>query len=209
MEGKPDERELRKIKLINDCRTSAFHEFGTGFIFEKRASKYRRLLKSLKIMGIIVPVSVGATASGYGFDSQVLKYMIIISVPVSIIQLVISVIAVASNWDEELDYSFESSRHHSELYAKYKKLADYPPSSLDDFERQRALIDTESQQRSNSDKKHPINEWENRLGMRYSLREYQKACAGCTETPVSMNSTNCDVCGNFDKSINYKFFYHE
>jgi rRNA maturation endonuclease Nob1 len=46
-----------------------------------------------------------------------------------------------------------------------------------------------------------VKDWELRMGMRYALREFQKECVGCSETPTSMEKSNCNVCGKFKDTL--------
>ena len=81
------ETEEEKInKLRQYCWDNSLQTFGTSYIFSKRAYHFERLISSLKIFGIIVPIAVGATAIGYGFNSDILKYSIAISIPLTIIE---------------------------------------------------------------------------------------------------------------------------
>ena len=42
-----------------------------------------------------------------------------------------------------------------------------------------------------------VTDKEKRIGMRFGLRELSRKCVGCNEIPLSMNTSNCDICGNF------------
>lgn len=81
--------ELRK-----DCWNNALHVFGTAYIFRGKAEKYKKLTSKLKFFGIAVPLTVGASATGFGIDSPILKWIVIIAAPLMIIQLVMSLSAV-------------------------------------------------------------------------------------------------------------------
>src|SRR5690606_29624111 len=90
-----EEENLRK-----EAWDKAIHSFGKSYIFGKRAVFYNRWIRFLTILGIIVPVTIGATASGYGFDSEILKQTISISIPLTIFQLIISVFSIVNSWSE-------------------------------------------------------------------------------------------------------------
>lgn len=193
--------EQKTTKLRQDCWDNSLQSFGKSYIFSKRADHFGHLISSLKVFGIIVPVAVGATASGYGFNSEILKYTIAISIPLSIIQLIISVFAVVNKWDDNLSYSFESVIDHNVLSDEFKKLGKLPPEDFITFSHEFEILETRLKSRIGQDSKFNIKERELRMGMRYALREFQRPCVGCKIVPLSMESTSCDVCGKFK----YKF----
>ncbi|MDR3625278.1 MAG: hypothetical protein P4L45_00510, partial [Ignavibacteriaceae bacterium] len=59
------------------------------------------------------------------------------------------------------------------------------------------LLKIENDFRIDRDNQQYITEKEKRMGMRAGLRQFKRACAACKQVPVSLKSTNCDVCGNF------------
>lgn len=187
----------KEKKLRQTAWDNSLHTFGKGFIFDKRAQKYAAYVNLLKVFGIITPVAVGATAMGYGFDSNILKYVITIAIPLSIIQLLFSVFAIVFKWDQELAYSFEASQDYNNLSNSFKKLANIPQDNIENLEKSIDLLEERYLARSQQDAKHSVKEWELRKGMRFSLREFQRECVGCKTIPLSMKSTDCDVCGKF------------
>ena len=148
---------------------------------------------------------LGATASGYGFDSEILKLLINVAIPVSIFQLVFSVLAVIYKWDEELGYSYEASKDHNYLSQEFKSLANIPADNETELKRRFDILVTKLQSREEQDSKHNIMEWENRMGMRFALRQFKRECVGCKTTPISMESTDCDICGKY-KNLTTKIF---
>lgn len=198
--------EQRFDKLRTTCWNNAILSFGMAYIFDKKARRHGFNTNMLKVFGIVVPVTVGATALGYGYDSNALKAVIALAIPLSIFQLIFSVFAVVHKWDDELAYDYEASQDLSTLSDSFKKLGNLPPDSFKELDERFEVLNTRLKARTQQNSKHNIKEWELRMGMRYSLREFQRKCVGCGEIPVSMNSTSCDVCGKFDKSIKYKLF---
>lgn len=196
----------RYDKLRKACWDKATHAFALSYIFDKKAQRHSFYTNLLKIFGIVVPVTVGATASGYGLDSVILKSAITIAIPLTILQLIFSVLAVVKKWDDELAYSYEASQDLSLLSDEFKKLGSLPPPDFLELNTAYDLLNTRYKARSQQNSKHNIKEWEGRLGMRYALREFQRKCVGCQEVPLSLKSTDCDVCGKYDSSIYYKFF---
>lgn len=184
--------ELRK-----DCWDFALHAFGTAYIFRNRAVKYQKRTSLLKFFGIAVPLAVGATATGYGIHSEFLQLVLVIAAPLITVQLIISTIAVVYKWDEELAYSFESSSENSQISLRYEDLAKYPPSTTGELAKEMEVLKTMQSGRDNQDNKHKFTEKEERMGMRYALRNYKRACVGCGKVPTSMDPAECNICGNF------------
>ncbi|WP_272150711.1 mobilome CxxCx(11)CxxC protein [Tenacibaculum aiptasiae] len=187
--------KIEKIKL--DSSDKSFHSFGYGYIFQKRIEWYLRYINALKFFGIIVPLIIGAIALGYGANSNILIYAIIIGTPFIILQLVISTLSIVYKWDDELAYSFEASNDYNYLYDEFRKLFNYPTQSSTNLENKFDILITKMNSREQQNSKHKITEKELRTGMRYSLREHKKECSGCKKIPTDMTSTKCGVCGNF------------
>ncbi len=85
-------------------------------------------------------------------------------------------------------------------------MGNLPPDNFKELDEKFEILNTRLKARTQQNSKHKLKEWELRMGMRYALREFQRKCVCCEEIPVAMISTNCDVCGKFDKSLNYKLF---
>lgn len=193
--------EDKFTKLRQEAWENSFHTFGKGFIFDKRAEHFSKYVNLLKVFGIVTPVSVGATAMGYGIDSEILKSIINIAVPLLIIQLIFSVLAVIFKWDDELAYSYEASQDYNNLSSSFEKLGNIPPDNVEMFEKNIEILEARYLSRSAQDAKHSIKEWELRKGMRYALRQFKRECVGCKLIPLSMDSTDCDVCGKFESEL--------
>ncbi|HUX59547.1 MAG TPA: mobilome CxxCx(11)CxxC protein [Bacteroidales bacterium] len=183
--------ELRK-----ECWNNALNAFGTAYIFRKKAEKYKKLTSRLKFFGIAVPLTVGATAIGYGFNSEILKMSVILALPLTIIQLIVSLNAIINQWDNELSYSYESASENLVIALGYETIAKNPPKKSDLIVEMQVLK-TKQESRDMQDDKHSISERDERMGMRYALRNYQRPCAGCGIVPESMIATECNICGNF------------
>lgn len=186
----------------------AIQSFGKSYIFSQRTVFYNNWIRFLTILGIIVPVFIGATASGYGIDSDILKWTINISIPLTILQLVISVFSIVNRWSENLSYSIEATNDYANLSEEFKKLGKNPPSDLKLLEHKIDILNTKYNLRNDQDSKFQIKELERRKGMRYALREFQRTCIGCKEVPLSLESTDCEVCGNYEKSLINKLLFN-
>lgn len=193
--------EQKILRLKTKCFDNSFHSFGKAYLFEKRAQHYNKLINWLTVLGIIVPVSIGATASGYGLNNEFLKNIISISIPVSIIQLLISISSVVYKWSDQLSYANETVQEHYFLSERFKKLGEFAPNNYTLFDHEFEILNTRLKSRIEQDSKHGVKEWELRMGMRFSLREFQRECVGCKITPLSMEYSECTVCGKFNNNL--------
>jgi mobilome CxxCx(11)CxxC protein len=183
--------------LRMQCWDSAIHDFGTGYIFECRARSLRTKLRLLSFLGIIVPVFIGGIVMTYGTHFPYIDFILTIGGIFGIIQLVTSIGALVSKWDDTYAYSQESTSANYDLANRYKVLAQSPPTRLDEFRTRLEFLNAENQRRSDADYKQSITEQEKRKGLRASLRNFQRECTACHKVPTSMKPTDCDVCGNF------------
>ena len=190
-----DKEKIDKIKT--DSSDTAFHTFGYSYIFTKRIKWYLRYINALKFFGIIVPLTVGALAIGYEFKHDILVVAISIAIPATILQLILSTLSIVYKWDDELAYAFEANQDYNHLYDDYTKLYKFSPSNIIELEKLFEVLNTKHKSREVQDSKHDISDKERRIGMRYSLREHKKECAGCNLVPTTMQATKCGVCGNF------------
>lgn len=188
--------------LRKECHDLAFQSFGYADLFDNRSARFGSWLSSLKVFGIVTPSLAGAYVIGYGF-TPALKFLIYAAGIISIIQFIFSIFAVIYKWDDELAYALEASPDYNKLHSKFKKLGQIPPNDIEKFKQEFDLLNTEYNLRNQQDAKHNISEWERRRGMRSALREYRRDCDGCKIRPLSMDSTDCDVCGKF--TIKYKY----
>ena len=182
--------------LLEDCWESRFHCFGYAYLFQRRSRKFSKWVNWLKVFGLLTPALVGSVALATDLE-QILPTIKFLATIILIIQFLFSVWAVIFKWDEELSYSFEAAQAHSSLSDRFEKLAKVPPIDINEFKLKFETISTEYRLRSEQDYKHGLKEWELRRGMRSALRQYKKTCIACKITPVSLRSSDCDVCGNF------------
>lgn len=185
------------------CHDKAFHCYGFSYIFKTRANRLRSRVNLLKAFGVIVPATIGTIALGYGVSNWLMNTAIVIAIPVTMIQFIISICAIIYKWDEELSYCYESIPAHNNLYSRFKKLGTLPPRALKELETEFEKLELELMFRENQDDQHHIQNWETRMGMKWSLREHQHKCVECGVQPFSTKSTDCHVCGN------YSFFKYQ
>lgn len=195
MSTKPEQSDYQKIRL--ECKEKSFHALATTYIFREKVKKYSKFTSSLKFLGIGVPIAVGATAFGYGFNSDILKWALIFTTPLAIAQAIISGLAIVKKWDDELSYSYESASANASISEQYDKLAKRPPENEEELKIEYEKINILCKSRDEQDDKHNITDKEERKGMRFALRQTNNKCIKCGEIPTSMKPTKCEVCGNF------------
>ena len=185
-------------KIRSKCWDNALSCFGFNYIFNQRINKYSNYNKRLKFYALVFPALIGLIAFGYKTDHpKILDISIAIAIPLTILQFVFSILAITRELDNELGYSNEASQHYNYLSDRFKNLGETPPSDCIELNHKYELLNTEYNGRSQQDSKHTVKEKEKRKGMRCALREFQRECVGCKKTPLSMESTKCDVCGKF------------
>jgi mobilome CxxCx(11)CxxC protein len=176
-----------------DMSFRKLNEYGFSIVFEKRSHWYSTLTRLLKVFGILVPASIGTLALSYEYSS--LRPIIGIAIPITIILFVISIFAILYDWDGELSYSYESYQSHIHIFNRLKNLlnGEIDDNAVNEYN----ILQAEIIARVHQDSKHAIKDWELRRGMRYALREHRWECEGCKKKPLSVESTNCDVCGKY------------
>lgn len=192
----PTNEDLHQ-KLKTECYDKSLHAFAFNFLFDKRAQKYSVRIRLLNVVGLLVPALIGVTAINYKDSNDLLKDIIPIAGIVMTIQFGVSIWSVLFDWANGLSYSYEASQDYNSFWVRYKKLSQYPPTDFEKFKTHADLLNTEVLKRNQQDSKYNIKDWELRRGHRAALREYQMECSGCKTKPLSLKSTECDVCGNF------------
>lgn len=191
------ENQNNTDKILQDCWDDALHSFGTSYIYSIKGRKIGRLLKTVNFLGIIVPLLIGGIAASYNLSPSSLNTLLIIAAPFSILQLLLSALSLSYKWDDKYSYLLESTNDNSQISNDYRNLAKYPPTRFIDLKSKKELIDIKYNIRGNNDGKYGLTNREKREAMRYSLRNFQRSCAGCNIVPTDMIPTDCGVCGNF------------
>lgn len=186
------EEEIRK-----ECWDKSLYALGTSYVFQLKTKFYKVWIRIITILGLVVPLLLGATAAAYGQNSNILGIALGIAAPLTIFQIVLSGISLAAKWDDLLAYSLESQSENRKLSEEYETLAKYPPATIEELEKKFAIIQTKDEARIRQDEKISFSAKENRKGMRYALWIRKKECATCKTIPSSMNATKCETCGNF------------
>jgi mobilome CxxCx(11)CxxC protein len=148
-------------------------------------------------MGIIVPALIGGVVIGFGTDSAYLPVLLWLAALAGVIQLFFSVWAVVNKWDDKLEYSLESVAENFELSSTFKQLGTLAPEPPADLQIRFVAAQAKDDARRAADDKKGLTEKELRYGHRAGLRQFQRKCEKCATVPVSMDSTDCPVCGGF------------
>lgn len=181
-------------QIIQDCRGKEFHAYGTIRIFERRARRLQSLRTWITFLGIVTPVIVGGMVLAFGVNATLLPYFLTAAGIIGLVQLILSTWSIVARWDEKYEYAIDSSRHNTELYNKFKSLADQNPPGIEGFYKS-ALQENES--REFKDIGQNVTDKEKRFANRESLKYYQKPCHICGNVPKTSKPTKCDGCGNF------------
>lgn len=184
-------------KKRQDCWNGAFHTFGYGYIFGLKSKSLRRILKFNTFLGIIIPVLVGGMVTTYGLNFEFLKIILIVAGPLALVQLFLSVWIISYNLEDKYSFFIESSTENYNISQEFEELGKYPPERLSSLNHEIEKIEIKKKNRSVSDSKYLLSDKEKRKGMRYSLRNFKRKCAGCDIIPIDMKSSNCGICGKF------------
>jgi mobilome CxxCx(11)CxxC protein len=180
------------------CWNQRVECFGTAWIFERRAALLRKELLALSYASLILPVLVGGIGLTYG-AAAIPTWLIFGAGAVGLVLLVISAAATVYSWVDALMYATEATTSHLRLSRAYENLAHWPPDDLRDFQHRVELLDAEYQTREDQDARRDVSPAEQRAGMRWALRQFQKECSGCDSAPIDMTPGDCPVCGRYRK----------
>lgn len=184
-------------RMKGDCFNGALHAFGTAFIYSERSIKIGRWLKINNFLGIALPGLFWTLATLYNLTPINLNYILIIGSPLTIASAVISYLSITQEWGNSYSYYLESVNDNNRISKEYNEIAKYTPTKIEEFRFRKELIDLKNDNRNSGDLKYPLTSRENRKGMKYSLRNFQRSCRGCKQIPIDMESTECGVCGKF------------
>lgn len=200
MESDGQRSEAKSDSITAECWTKYIYTFGTAWIFRQRARKYRRRLQILNFLGIAVPLTVGATLLAFGLERPLLNTILFIAAGFfGIAQVLLSLWSLAAKWDDLHAYATESASDNSRLANRYRMLASNPPTDLEELKTRFGHLETENETRDALDQKQAPNHDEMNAGHRAGLRQLSKECDGCGVAPMSMEPSECNVCGNFRK----------
>ena len=190
-------RDAQSDIICKNCWNKAVECFGTSKIFQARARWYRRWLNIVSYLGVGVPALVGIAILTWGQEAFDLPGFIFLASALGVVQVMVSVVSLVKSWPEELEYANESSYANMKLADDFKVLAEQAASPPTDLKARADQLLAADQARMQQDSKKHVSEKELRFGHRHGLRQFRRACAGCGEVPTDLNSTKCNVCGDF------------
>lgn len=173
---------------------AALNAHGTAWIFEERGKRFGTRLRVLACLGLVVPAVTGALIGAFGTKFWGLGVVLTIGGLATVFQVAWSVWALVSRWDTTHAYAWESQVDNTRLANRFKELAEDPPAEPEFSVRMRVLK-AENEAREAQDNRQEITLAEKCVGMRAGLRQFKRACAACKEVPVTMEPTDCPVCG--------------
>lgn len=182
---------------MKECWNEVILNYGTGYIFEQRANRYRKGLRLVTYVSIAIPAIVGAFYLAFSSKQEWLSYLYNLAGILGTIQIAISVWSLVGKWEDNYSYSLEASTVNYDLAKRFERLAKRPPSDSNDLKRAFENLMIENDLRSDQDVKQGVPQKELRQGMRAALFKYKKPCATCEQVPTSMTATNCETCGDF------------
>jgi mobilome CxxCx(11)CxxC protein len=187
----------KEEQIRQECWEKSHNAIGTSYVFTQKAKKYKTIIRVITILGLVVPLLIGATVIAYGKNSNALNIALFITTPIACIQIVLSGISLGLKWDDLLAYSLESQTDNRIIFDDYQKLAKYSAINIYELEKEFEVIKAKDNARTTQDEKVTFTAKDNRKGMRYGLYILKKECATCKNIPQSMTPTKCDTCGNF------------
>lgn len=181
------------------CWNNAVDAFGTSYVFQQRAHKLKTRLQWVNYVGVGVPLIVGSLVLSFG-QFSLLPVAITVASIIGIIQVAVNLWSIIGQWVEEHSYAVSSAAANDSLSVRYRELGENPPPELDGLRQRYEQLQVEDTMRRNQDLQHDIKGFEQRMGMRAALRQFQRKCAACKQVPTSMKPSDCGVCGNFKYS---------
>lgn len=183
---------------VQTCWHRSFYAFATAYAFSRRTSLYRRLLNFISALGVATPAILGTLVISFGTKLPHIALLVVICTIVGLAQFVLSMISVIYGWPAALESSMNSTIENNAISDKFQLLAkmasDKPPPDFD--ARYRELMMLDDQQRK-VDARIGLSDSELRRGHRAALRNFQWPCTACMTVPVSMDPSNCGICGDF------------
>lgn len=184
-----------KTKIRQDCWDFALDCAAYYYIYTKKLKSIGVLLRISKVLGIIIPVLLGGTLASYGQNSSIITLAITITTPIALLQLCLSTYLTVIGMDEKFAEYNSMAASYSIIEGDFKMLAKYPLDNFDEYTKKFEIL--LEREKGISGANIDVTDKEKRMGMRFGLREYSRHCVGCKTVPLSMKSTNCDICGNF------------
>jgi mobilome CxxCx(11)CxxC protein len=190
------DQETKALALRSQCWNSALHAYGTGFIFEQRAHRYKLRLQWLTYGSLALPLAVGLLVLGYG-EFKALKALIVIAAAGCAVLTMLSLWSIVGGWVDGYAYAKTAVSANYLLSERYATLGGNPPSAFQSLQREYDKLEVEDKLLQQQDYQQDIGEDEKRMGMHAALRKFRRSCAECNKAPTTMTPGDCGVCGNY------------
>jgi mobilome CxxCx(11)CxxC protein len=151
-------------------------------------------------MGFLVPILIGGLVLSYGHFKS-LPTVIAVASAFAIFQTIVSLWSVIGGWVTGYAYATASAADNAVLAKRYIDLATRRVEDLLVLRHEYEKLAIRDEARQDQDYQQGVSETEKRRGLRAALRQYQRECVGCSKVPLSMESTDCDVCGKFRRRL--------
>lgn len=125
------QRSTQTDLIADDCADRAVHCYGTSQIFLKRAGHYTFWIRLLTFTGLVFPILAGLAALGNYYE--LLKVCLPWATVAGGIQVIISLWALVANWNESLQYAWDSGAQNSALATEFNDWAKRAASPPDDY----------------------------------------------------------------------------
>lgn len=185
-------------QIRQECWDKAQQCLATHYIFRRKSEIYERYIRVNTLLGILTPLTLGAVIATYGLEGDFSKIALLVAGPLSIIQVILSGLAVVNKWDSLLSYSVESLTANRIAYDSFVRLAKYPPADFNQHKNEYEKLSIIASEREMQDEKIHFSPKEDRIGTRYALWIMQRTCPVCKKTPTSSRRSN-SLCGTCDK----------
>ena len=182
-------------KIRRDCWDKALDSFGFSYIYSRKTQKLDLYIKWIRVLGFIIPVLLGAIVSSYYAKKEIIETAMFFATPLAIAQLVLSAMVTSLGSETKLSGYITKSIEYGLLNSEFQQLANFPDNNFETLSKKYDIL--VERERGLSKGNNELTDKEKRRGMRAGLRNYKRACVGCGETPLSIVSTKCEVCGNF------------
>lgn len=186
----------------NEIWDRATNAFGTAAIFERRARKYRRLVRSLTFFGLVIPLAIGSIVAANLLEKLPLERVIYCAGVLGVVQAVIFLWSVVANWPESLDYSSAANADNLRLSNQLKALAVQSVSPPADFDVRYTELRAMDEAQIAQDTRKDISDAEKVYGTRAGLLQFERKCNVnvCGIVPTSMKMpfwrwNRCPRCG--------------
>jgi mobilome CxxCx(11)CxxC protein len=182
-----------------DAWKRAFKCFGTAEILKKRQKNIELYLLVNKIIGLIVPASIGFAAITFSIAQTNIGILLTAVSIFSFIQFVLSLVALIRGLESKLGIYIESiakNTEYSESFVEIGERYDGDEKYYAEYYKKMAILDNKQQE---NDNKIGISKEEERYGMRHVLVQFGRECGGCHKVPKRKDIKNpkgeCSVCG--------------